>query len=284
MQSLAVAALVAANVLWGTSFLLGKAALAEISASHVVLVRFAIGAGLLAPFVWRGRRALRRRDVGPFVAAGLLMGPAMMLLQFEGLARTTASRAALLVGTIPVLLTLAAAALGRERVGRRGWAAVAVSALGAALLVGAPRGAGSLLGDVLVLGSAVAAVAWVVVTQDLLDRHEPLAATGLTLATATLWLLPFALWRGGAGVPEAGAAAWGAVVALGVVCTALTYGLWNWALRYVPASRAAPFVNLEPLTGAALGVLLLAEPLRPGAVAGGLLVLGAAALASGRES
>jgi drug/metabolite transporter (DMT)-like permease len=214
--------------------------------------------------------------------AGLLLGPASTLLQFEGLARTTASRAALLMGTLPVLLTVAGVALGHDRLGPRGWAAVALSVVGAALLVGSPGGAGaSLLGDALVLGSAAATVTWVLVSHGILARHDPLAATGLMLLVATAWLVPPALWQGGASVPAAGAAAWGAVVALGVVCTALTYALWNVGLRYVSATRAAPLVNLEPLTGAALGVAILGEPLWATTVVGGVLILGAAGLTEG---
>jgi drug/metabolite transporter (DMT)-like permease len=56
--------------------------------------------------------------------------------------------------------------------------------------------------------------------------------------------------------------------------------LWNWGVARVPAGRAAPFLNLEPVVGAALGVGILGDALAAGTVAGGVLILGAAGLAS----
>jgi drug/metabolite transporter (DMT)-like permease len=60
---------------------------------------------------------------------------------------------------------------------------------------------------------------------------------------------------------------------LGVVITALAYLAWNWALERVPAARAAIFLNLQPVVGAALGVALLGEPLTAFTVAGAVLVV-----------
>jgi len=58
-----------------------------------------------------------------------------------------------------------------------------------------------------------------------------------------------------------------------VVITALGYLLWNWALERVEAPRLAVFVNIQPLVGALLGVLVLHETLTVYTVAGGLLIL-----------
>ncbi len=78
------------------------------------------------------------------------------------------------------------------------------------------------------------------------------------------------------GVPGA---AWAALAASGVLCTAATSVLWNWGMRHVPASRAGVFLNIEPALGTALGVWLLGDRLGPSAwVGGGLILLAAAVL------
>ena len=58
-----------------------------------------------------------------------------------------------------------------------------------------------------------------------------------------------------------------------MVITALGYLAWNYALERVSASRAAIFLNLQPLVGSLLGVGLLGEPLTPYTVVGGGLIL-----------
>jgi hypothetical protein len=51
-----------------------------------------------------------------------------------------------------------------------------------------------------------------------------------------------------------------------------------------PSSRSGVFLNLEPLVGALLGVLVLGEAWGPGTVVGGTLIIGAALIVSRRSS
>ncbi|MEM6336378.1 MAG: DMT family transporter, partial [Bacteroidota bacterium] len=175
----AIAAVVFSNILWGSSFLFGKWALEEWPSSYVVLGRFAIAAALLAPALRRGR--LEKGDLKWVLLGGFLMAPVMMGLQFEGLDRTTATSAALIIGTIPVLLTIAGILFEGERPGWKTWAAILASTAGAALLVGTPGEGRGLVGDVLVFASAVAAVAWIMVVRQLMRRHDALYVTALNI-------------------------------------------------------------------------------------------------------
>jgi drug/metabolite transporter (DMT)-like permease len=70
---------------------------------------------------------------------------------------------------------------------------------------------------------------------------------------------------------------------LGLGCSAATYALWNWAVGRVPASQAGVFLNLEPLVGTLLGVLVLGEAWGSGTVVGGALIIGAAVVVSRRR-
>jgi drug/metabolite transporter (DMT)-like permease len=70
--------------------------------------------------------------------------------------------------------------------------------------------------------------------------------------------------------------AWSALAASGVLCTATTTLLWNWGMTQVPASQAGVLLNMEPLMGSVLGVVVLHEVLGPSAWLGGALILLAA--------
>ena len=72
------------------------------------------------------------------------------------------------------------------------------------------------------------------------------------------------------------AKAWLALAGSGVLCTATTTLLWNWGMTQVPASQAGVLLNMEPLIGSLLGVLVLGEKLGPSAWAGGGLIVAAA--------
>ena len=66
---------------------------------------------------------------------------------------------------------------------------------------------------------------------------------------------------------------WGTVVYLGLIMTALGYGLWYGLLVRHPASRVAPFLLLLPVTSVMGGILLLGEEPTPQIIIGGLVVI-----------
>jgi drug/metabolite transporter (DMT)-like permease len=109
-------------------------------------------------------------------------------------------------------------------------------------------------------------------------------ATAWILTFGTVTLVPVALlWEG---VPRLDLTllCWALVLVLGLGCSAATYALWNWGVVRVPASRAGIFLNLEPLVGALLGILVLGETWGPATIVGGALIVGAALVVLHRSS
>ena len=270
-----IGAIIAACVVWGSSFLFGKVALDELAVVHVVFARFALATAVLLPLAVLRHPMPAGREVPLLLLTGFLGVPATFLLQFEGLARTTVTSASLIVGTGAALLGLAGWLFRGERPGRRGWSAVGLSTAGVCLVVGLPAEGGSRIGDLLVLASMVVVVAYILLSARLMDRMAPIVVTGYSLALGCLTLLPL-LWLEGIPAAPPSGTVWAALLALGLACTAAAYALWNWGLARVPSSRAGIYINLEPLVGAILGVFLLGDPLTGGTVAGGGLILGAA--------
>lgn len=295
MQSprrLGLAAIIAACVLWGGSFFFGKIVLRELSAVQLVLWRFVLATLFLAPLlvllVKRRRDGLRpglhlfpqRKDALLFATNALLMVPLQFVIQFEGLARTTATSAALIVGSFPLIMALGAVLFSGERMRLLGWVAIACSTVGLVVMMGLPGEGRTLLGDGLVLLSLVIAVAMVLVTQRLLRRYHPLSVTVWSLGFGTAILFVYSLAMNGWPTIPQEAVTWGALLGLGVGCTTITFSLWNWGLQFIPASEAGIYINLEPLIGAILGVVLLHDQMTGGLVIGGALILVAALLIS----
>jgi drug/metabolite transporter (DMT)-like permease len=280
----AMAALALAGALWGVSFLFGKWALEELGPAHVTLLRFSLASAALLPYallkgVWPGRR-----DLPLFLLVGFLTVPATFLVQFWGLSLTGATVAATIVGCGPPIVALFASLFLGERLGKTGWSAVGASTLGVALAVAGPGVSNDWRGDALVLLSLLAVVGWVLLGKRLGDGYPAVPATAWILTFGTLTLAPVALlWEG---VPRLDLTllGWASVLVLGLGCSAATYALWNWGVARVPASRAGVFLNLEPLVGALLGVVVLGEEWGPGTVVGGALIIGAALVVSRRSS
>lgn len=255
----AIAALLVVQLLFGAMPVAGKLAIAGFGASNVAFLRMAGGAlafhlarvALRAPGIpWRDQ---------PVVALCAVLGiSANQLLFLHGLARTSASHAALITTTIPVLTALAAAALGRERLGLRQVAGILVALAGVLVLVLArdPTGRASLVGDALILGNASVYAGYLVLSRDLLARHSPVSVLPWLFTWGLLSAMPFI------GVPTLAGretAAWQAAAFVVLGPTIGSYALNLYALRALPASIVALFIYLQPPLAAALAIPLLDE-------------------------
>jgi Predicted permease, DMT superfamily len=271
MRNLAFLALAVAGVFWGLGFPLGKLVLQEAEAAHMVLLRFIVAAAVAAPFAFR-RPEVRALFRSPsVVAAGVLYGVAF-LVQFEGLARVSVTLAALLVGAMPALIAISARLLG-EKVSLLSWAGVAAATGGAALIAGKPEGAGSPLGVALSLIALLVFLAWLLVLRRAPKSPTPLGLTAVTVVIAALTVLPIALLMHGAPKLDLSPAAWGGILGLGVFSTLLATAAWQFGSSRVGAASAGVFINIEPLMGAAVGVLLFGDHLSLALGLGGALII-----------
>lgn len=277
-QSTGIAALLAAATIWGVSFVLAKVALAELHVAHVLLYRFVFAVLPLLPLLLKRAHRPRREDLGLFALTGFLMVPVTFGLQFGGLTFTSATSAALLVGTGAPLLALAAVLFEGERLGRRGWVAVAVSCAGVLLLVGMPGAGDDWRGNLMVFLSMIICTVWVIMSKRLIGRYPALYATAWILLFGTLFLLPMSLVWAGLPPVDLSAGVWSALLTLGLGCTTLAYVLWNWGVARVGAGTAGVYLNFEPIAGAVAGVALLGDPIGVGMVVGGAAILAAAGI------
>ena len=271
-----------ASSLWGCGFFFGKIALVEMGYAHMVLYRFLFAMVALVPLLATHRPGLNRREWGVLLAASFFGVPLQFLLQFHGLSLTTVSHAALMVGTMPVILAVGATVFAHERMDAIGWAALAGSTTGAALIAlggthRAGAGEATLRGDLLVVVSLMIALLWILLNKQLMERHSAVVVTAYGLLLGTLMLMVWVPVQYGL-PPVAGVSlkAWAALAASGVLCTTTTTLLWNWGMTQVPASQAGVLLNMEPLIGSLLGVFVLGERLGPSAWMGGGLILTAA--------
>jgi drug/metabolite transporter (DMT)-like permease len=267
----ALLALIAVTAVWGVTFVQVKDAVALYPLFAFLAVRFAIATGVLALPAWTRVRSLGRDGATGGVLLGLLLA-AGYVLQTAGLERTTVSGTGFITGMYVVLTPLLALALFRARIGLGAWGGVVLATAGLALLSGIH--AGSVTGDLLVLGGAAVYSLQIVLLERYAPRFDPLAFTLVEMAAAFCGLLVVALVLGDLRVPQ-GWTVWGALLVTGVFASALGYLVQAWAQRRTSATRTALVFTLEPVWTAFFGYTLSGD--RLGAVGWG----GCAAIMAG---
>ena len=270
-------ALALAGGLWGLTVPLTKLGLDWLGAGWLAVARFAVAAPILALVA---RRRLRDALTVRVAGAGALGYGVVILLQNAGIERTSVSHGALIVGAVPVLVAIIAAALGRASVGAVAWAGSLVALAGVGLVAGGGGSGTSLAGDLLVLASVGGSATFIAIQPSLLAGRDPAAVTAVQFIGAAIVALAFAAIFEG---PPAAPTAAGPVVAvagLALAGTLVAFWLFAWGQAQVPAELASTFVNLEPLVGALTGVVAFQDAFGPAQALGGVAIIAGIALSS----
>jgi len=264
---------------WGLSFPSIKAALTEFPPMTLAFGRFVLaGAVLGLIYAWKGPRTpFSSRDRWSLAASVLTGITLYFLCENHGVKLIPASAASLIIAGIPILSLLAERLVHKRSLGLVGVGATIVSVVGAALLVGVPAEtpeAGNLWGYLLMFGAALAWVLYLFTMQPLQKSYPNLAVTAWQMILGALSLAPFALsemasWR------WPSVAGWGHLAFQGLICSATSYLLYNYALNHLGMRTASMAVNLIPVVTAVAAYLFLGELLAPWQWVGGALVLGA---------
>jgi drug/metabolite transporter (DMT)-like permease len=254
---LALLALLAVTAVWGVTFVQVKDAVELYPLFAFLAVRFAIASLTLGLPAAPRLRTLGREGWRAGVALGLLLATGYAL-QTAGLQRTTVSSTGFITGLYVVFTPLFSLVLFRLRAGAAAWAGVALATVGLALLSGVD--AGSLEGDLLVLGGAAAYSLQIVLMERYAPRFDPLAFTLAEMLAALVGFTAVALALGQVELPR-GWTVWGALLVTGVFASALAYLVQTWAQRRTSATRTALAFTMEPVWTAVFGFWLAGDRL-----------------------
>jgi drug/metabolite transporter (DMT)-like permease len=224
----------------------------------------------------RRLRGLSLRDAGIALALGAVGYGAQAGGYFAALERLDASLLSLLVYTFPVMVTVAAIALGRESASRRTALALVLASMGLVLvLAGAAAGALDALGTVLGLATAVVYSVYILSSEGVAGRVGPLVLSTLVCTGAAMTLTLAGLAGGDLDPGSVSPVGFGWLGGLAVVSTVGAVALFFAGLRRVGPTAASILSTLEPVVTVLLAFVVFSESLGPAQLAGGALVLSA---------
>jgi drug/metabolite transporter (DMT)-like permease len=248
-------AIAVASFLYGVTFSIVQDALDKTTPMGFNLMRFAVGAAVLAPFAlrraWRGPQLRDTDSFRTFLLGGASLGVIAAfayLTQNIGLQHTSTSSSAFITGLFAVFTPLVEAIVYR-RFPRRGIVmAVAISMVGLFLLTGAELSMS--YGDAITLVTAALFGCWYVRTGVLANRFDIVGLTAVQLAVVALVSIPIVAVDG-LGTVDAEVIA--TVIFTGIGCSAVAFSLSAWAQRTIDASRASILNLLEPVVAGIVG-------------------------------
>lgn len=292
--------LLTAIAIWSLNFSVMKVGIGELSPLAFPIFRFGLGALVMLVLLRHREGSVRfdRRDLGLFVTVGFVGITLNQLCAMFALTFTTAADVALLSATQPIFTAGLVTLMGDESLGRGHWVAVGLGMLGVVFVVGGSvateGGSGGPavgvasgwplltalpVGDLLALGVSLTAAISAILIRRLLDRYSPYRILTIQMVLGTCFLLPLAapslVSQDYAAVAPIG---WAALAYSAVLAGVVTNLLYFTGIRRVGPSRAAVYQYLQSFLGVIFAVLLLAEPLGPIQVIGGVVIVASVAL------
>ena len=279
-------------LIWGANFSVIKRAFEEIPPQPFNALRLVIASAVFLVAIEGVRRRAKRgdplssvfhtqnpltsRDRIDLIWLGLVGHLGYQYFFVGGVALSSASNAALIVGCTPAVLAVVSALMGRERISRLHWIGAAISAVGIYLVVGrgASFGGDHLRGDLLVMASVACWVTFTLGAASLIQRHSPLYVTGMTMVYGGVPYVLMALPQI-VRVPWADVSGWSllAMVLSALLALNLAYVIWYMGVQRLGPARTSIYSNGVPVVAMTIAALWLGEPMTWNKVTGAAAVL-----------
>ena len=297
-----VGLLVLVNTMWAAQYAAYKTASEKIKPVTVSTWTFLIAAMILLPFLIRERRNLpagnplrldpsdrlthpslwNGRNVFDFLVLGILgLIPASAFLAW-GTDRSTASNAALIYLTIPIITALLASVMVHEKMTPARWVSLVVALAGVLILsdfdwrhLGLTSGKYA-FANFLILLACTSSSFYNVCSKKLLRLFTPLEVLIYGYLTAVIASVPLLIWVEPfrwSDLLAYNAATWISLLVLSVLSWGLAMILWMYLLKRLDVSQASVSVYLLPFLGVLVSAVTLKERITPTMILGGAVTL-----------
>ena len=271
-------ALVLSCVLWGTVYISNRYALTAVTPAELAFIRFFVSAAILFPALKARKEPVgfRKEDTKYFVRIavfGYFLSIELIMLSTK---YAGASLSSLINSMSPILITVFAVLILKEKMTAAKILCLIVSLTGVVIVSGGVHDGGTAFGVILCLCSILTWSLAAITTRRIAARYDAIHITTTGILLSLLLHIPVAgvsMIRNG--IPSLTPLIVFCLLYSGSVGTALPHFLWNYGLEHLPASTCTMFYPLMPLTSALLGAPLLGEKLGAGFYIGGAMITSA---------
>jgi drug/metabolite transporter (DMT)-like permease len=267
------------SLLASGTHLVAKATVTDVDPVTLTFLRTTLAGSFLIAYaaIRSGRLTVDREDRNRFLLLSFLGVPLNQFLFLAGLHLSKATNAALFYGATPALVLLLSVLLRKEEPSWMRFGGVMVAFAGILLVVfekGLDFGAGTILGDALLIAAVVAWTLYTVLGKDMIKKYGHLRTTSVVLVWGMAMYFPIGL---SSAVSFDYSAMTGADVAgiayLAIATSIVAYLIWYYALGRLAPSKVAVFANIQPVLTMVLAWLVLGEVLTPRFLVGAAVTL-----------
>ena len=268
---------------WGTSFLVSKNLLDKLTSVQLMMLRFVIA--WLALWIVHPKWYFCLREEWQFIILALVGNTLYYLAENTALQLSQPGNVSILVSAAPIASALLLPLFERgERLSKRQIAGIGIAFFGVLFVV--LNGVFVLklnpVGDLMAIAAAFFWALYGFLAKRVMDRFDPVLSTRKLMFYGIITAAPLLLVDGGAAA-GIGMLKWNDICGLaylGLICSALSYLMWNKAIMEIGAMKANLYVYAVPVVTMFASAAFLGEEITWGGAAGVVLVIGGMLLSS----
>lgn len=276
-------------IVWGSAATVTKLSVETIPPYTFAFLRNIVGSIGFLPFYIYLRKTNKQATIGVPLSKMIwqaLTGITFFYLFFNiGIYYTTAAVGALIQGFIPVAIILLAVIFLKEKLKLLQSAGILIS-LGGVIMIGFTGVLGearnAMLGNILII---LAVISWGIYTiiSKSMQQYNSVYLAIMTMWIGTIGLIPLTVYEMlTQPLPIITTNGWLSILYLGLFSSTICYILYNRVLKILPAVQVGNFMNLDPVFGAIIAIIVLNDRVTVWQIAGTVLVLLGVALTSSK--
>jgi drug/metabolite transporter (DMT)-like permease len=252
--------------IWASSFIALKAAMHDMGPFTVIFFRMLIASLCFVYFIKDFiKYDFSKKDIKYILLLALLEPCLYFVFESKALQLTSASQAGMITSLMPIITAMAAGYFLKEIITKQILFGSLIAMSGAIWLslqattsFDAPN---PLLGNFLEFLAMVCAAGYTITARYLSDKYSALFITAIQVFIGAIFFTPLFIYEVTTTTMIFSMQSFLWIAYLGVVVTLAGYGLYNYALTKIEASKAAIFVYLIPVFTLLLAYLVLNEKL-----------------------
>jgi len=265
---------------WGISTSSNKLAIREVPPSTLALIRFAIASLVL--FIINRRLnpgvKVQKTDLPRMMLCGLIGVTIYFNFENYGVSLINAANATILLASIPLFTVILERIVFKKPIGFQKSVGIAMSIIGVICVIGNSLSINSsvkeMIGTLLMIGAALSWAIYSIISKKIEWKYPTIFLSYYQNLYGALFLIPFSLIEYKKWQPIS-MFTWGHIMYLALICSALCYFMYLFALKNLGATSTNIYINLLPFVGIIAAYIMLGEKLYPLQIlGGGIIVLG----------
>jgi len=265
---------------WGISTSSNKLAIREVPPSTLALIRFAIASLVL--FIINRRLnpgvKVQKTDLPRMMLCGLIGVTIYFNFENYGVSLINAANATILLASIPLFTVILERIVFKKPIGFQKSVGIAMSIIGVICVIGNSLSINSsvkeMIGTLLMIGAALSWAIYSIISKKIEGKYPTIFLSYYQNLYGALFLIPFSLIEYKKWQPIS-MFTWGHIMYLALICSALCYFMYLFALKNLGATSTNIYINLLPFVGIIAAYIMLGEKLYPLQIlGGGIIVLG----------